>query len=289
MRMIAAVWLIFIGCLLQPPPAGAETMSPLPKSTAAEQWQQIERGLDLGEFVSPQRSETGDSVIRILRIDPQLFELKLMNASAAGNGRALTARQWCRHYGLVAAVNASMYQQDYKTSVSLMRSRGHVNNARLSKDMAILAFDRLTPDVPPVKIIDRECDDFSDWKDRYGTLVQSIRMLSCTGRNVWSPQPQKWSTAAIAIDRQGRVMFIHARSPFRTHDLINNLRRLPLDIDRALYTEGGPQAQLFVNGGDQQWEFVGRVESNLGDASAVSIAMPIPNAVGVVRKAGRKK
>ncbi len=284
MRFMAAALLIYTSFLMQVTPAHGDT-----HFAGHGQWQRLERGLDLGEFVSPLRSETGDSVIRILRIDPQHFALKLMNASATDNGRALTAREWCRQYELVAAVNASMYQQDYKTSVSLMRTRAHVNNARLSKDMAILAFDRLTPDVPAVKIIDRECDDFSDWKDRYGTLVQNIRMLSCTGRNVWSPQPQKWSTAAVAVDRQGRVMFIHARSPYSTHDLINILRRLPLDIARALYTEGGPQAQLFVNGGGRQWEFVGRVESNLGDSTAVSIALPIPNAIGVVRKAGVKK
>ena len=212
-----------------------------------------------------------------------------MNASATDKGRALTARQWCQQSGLVAAVNASMYQQDYKTSVSLMRSRKHTNNARLSKDMAILAFDRLSPGVPAVKIIDRECEDFSRWKSRYGTLVQSIRMLSCTGRNVWSPQSQKWSTAAIAVDRKGRVMFIHSRSPFSTHDLINILQRLPLNISRALYTEGGHQAQLYINGGGRQMEFVGQMESNLSGAATVSIALPIPNVVGVVRKAEMKK
>ena len=283
MRSTASAVLIIIGLLLQPAPVCAEP--PSATSYAADgRWQQLEPGLDLGEFISQQRSETGDSVVRVLRIDPHYFELKLMNASATDNGRALTAREWCRQYGLVAAVNASMYQQDYRTSVSLMRTRAHTNNARLSKDMAILAFDRLSPDVPAVKIIDRECENFSDWKDRYGTVVQSIRMLSCTGRNVWSPQPQKWSTAAIAVDWQGRVMFIHARSPYSTHDLINILRQLPLNIARALYSEGGPQAQLFVNGGGRQLEFVGRVESGIGETSAVAIALPIPNAVGVVRK-----
>jgi len=80
-------------------------------------WKGVER------FESPQRAEVGDSIIRVLRIDPQQFELRLMNASAIEQGRALSAKEWCRRYGLVAAMNASMYQQDYKTSVSLMRTR----------------------------------------------------------------------------------------------------------------------------------------------------------------------
>lgn len=288
MRFYIKTVLLPFFCLIQMGSVTFELPWAVAQSTSSEQWQQLERGLELGKFVSPQRSDTGDSIIRVLRIDPQHFELQLMNASATEKGRGLTARDWCRQHGLTAAVNASMYQQDYKTSVSLMRTRKHVNNARLSKDMAILAFDRLRSDVPAVKIIDRECDDFSGWRDRYGTLVQSIRMLSCTGRNVWSPQPRKWSTAAIAVDQLGRVLFIHVRSLYSTHDLINILQQLPLEIERALYTEGGPQAQLFVNGGGQELEFVGRVESGLSDASVVSIATPIPNVIGIVRKQAAK-
>ncbi len=289
MRIVFVALLIVMTCIFYPVSVTAGSPSDIVQNPADGKWQLLETGLEWGEFVSRQPSDSGDSVIRILRIDPQHFELRLMNASATEKGRALTARQWCQQFGLVAAVNASMYQQDYKTSVSLMRSRRHTNNARLSKDMAILAFDRLSPGVPAVTIIDRECEDFSSWKDRYGTLVQSIRMLSCTGKNVWSPQSQKWSTAAIAVDQRGRVMFIHCRSPFSTHDLINILRRLPLNISRALYTEGGHQAQLYVSGGGRQMEFVGQMESNLSGAATVSIALPIPNVVGVVRKAEMKK
>ena len=193
-------------------------------------WQQLARGLDLGVFLSPQRSESGDSLIRVLRIDPKHFRLRLLNTSAVKEGRPLTAKQWCRQNGLVAAINASMYQTDHKTSVSLMRTKSHINNSRLSKDKTILAFDRQSPEVPRVKIIDRECEDFQAWKKKYGTLVQSIRMISCKGKNVWRQRPQKWSTAAIAIDQQDKVLFIHVSSPFSTHDLINILQQLALNI-----------------------------------------------------------
>jgi hypothetical protein len=207
-------------------------------------WQQLAPGLELGIFSAPVLSEIGDSKLRVLRIDPQYYQLKLLSASAFENGRPLSAKQWCRQNGLVAAINASMYQEDYKSSVSLMRTRAHINNPRLSKDMTILAFDRKTADVPRVKIIDRQCEDFKIWQKKYSTLIQSIRMISCTGKNVWTKQPQKWSTAAIGIDDRDRVLFIHAGSPYSTHDLIGFLQQLPLNISRAMYAEGGPQAQL---------------------------------------------
>ncbi|UCF93690.1 MAG: phosphodiester glycosidase family protein [Desulfobacterales bacterium] len=244
-------------------------------------WQVLEPGLSLGIFPATRASQFGDSLIRVLRIDPHRFELRLLNASAPGKNQRLTPKEWCQNNGLVAAINASMYQKDLLTSVSLMRTKTHTNNSRLSKDNTILAFDRQAPDVPLVRIIDRECEIFDDWKHKYGTLVQSIRMISCARTNVWMPQEEKWSTAAIGIDHAGRVLFIHVRSPYSTHDLINILLELPLEISRAMYVEGGPEAQLYVKSGEQEYEFLGRYDMGLSETVDFEFALQIPNVVGV--------
>lgn len=254
------------------------------EATAPGGWEPLEAGLELGTFSAPRPSPVGDSKIRVLRIDPGRFELVLLNASADPKGRPRTAKQWCEAEGLVAAINASMYQTDHRTSVALMRTRTHVNNPRLTKDMAILAFDRRSPEVPPVAIIDRQCDDFEALRERYGTLVQSIRMRSCEGKNVWSVQPRMWSTAAIGLDRAGRVLFIHSRSPFRVHDLIDALGELPLDLERALYAEGGPEAQLYARSGGREIDLVGSFETGLNLNDDNRWAWPVPNVVGLRRR-----
>ena len=268
-------------------PVGAET-GRQDKNAAADGdagWQKLAEGLELGIFSSHLPAEIGDTKIRVLRIDPQRFRLRLLNASAVKNGRPLSAKEWSRQNGLVAAINASMYQADYKSSVSLMRTQTHVNNPRLSKDMAILAFDRKQSDIPRVKIIDRQCDDFDTWKNKYGTMIQSIRMISCTGKNVWKQQPQKWSTAAIAVDDRERVLFIHVGSPYSTHDVIEVLKQLPLSITRAMYAEGGPQAQLYIHIGDREYEFVGNYEIELHGNIKNLISRPVPNVLGISMRA----
>jgi uncharacterized protein YigE (DUF2233 family) len=268
-------------------PAAAEVGPQTPQQAAIESndgWQKLAEGLELGVFTAHMPSESGDSKLRVLRIDPQRFNLKLLNASAAEDGRPLSAKEWSRQNGLVAAINASMYQADYKSSVSLMRTKSHVNNPRLSKDMAILAFDRKQINVPQVKMIDRQCDDFESWDKKYGTMIQSIRMISCTGKNVWTQQPQKWSTAAIAIDDRGMVLFIHVGSPYSTHDVIDILKRLPLNITRAMYVEGGPQAQLYIHVGDQEYDFVGSYDIEIQGNIKKLISRPIPNVVGIILK-----
>ena len=251
-----------------------------------EAWTSLERGLDLGVFAAPNPSAIGDSLIRVVRIDPERFELRLLNASATEDKRTRTARAWCKRAGCVAAINSSMYRTDYLTSVSLMQTRTHVNNATLSKDNTILAFDRLRPGVLPVKMIDRECDDLSQSRKSYGTLVQSIRMISCKGRNVWAQQPKRWSTAAIGVDAEGNVLFIHVRSPFSTHDLIEILLALPLDLKRAMYAEGGPEAQLYVAAGGREEEFSGSYETGFNEDDDNQISWPVPNVIVAVR-AGR--
>jgi hypothetical protein len=281
MRLIATT---ILSCLLVAfglTIAGADQQAKNTISNSAGGWQKLAVGLEIGIFDSPQPAEIGDSKIRILRIDPGRYELKLLNASVSKKGRSLSVRQWCRQNGLVAAVNASMFQADFKTSVSLMRTRTHVNNPRLSKDMAILAFDRLSDGVPEIKIIDRQCEDFKIWKNKYGTLVQSIRMISCKGKNVWRQQPKKWSTVAIGMDKADRVLFIHVGSPYSTHDLINILKKLPIDIARAMYTEGGPQAQLYIKTGEHEYEFTGHSEIDFSNNANSLFSWPIPNAVGI--------
>ncbi len=258
--------------------------SPRGVAKPRESWRSLEPGLDLGEYPSPRPSDRGDSIVRILRIDPARFDLRLMNASAPGQGRTRTAKEWCTRAGLVAAINASMYQADHRTSVSLMRSAGHINNPRLSKDRAILAFDRLDRSVPPVAIIDRECDDLDALGGRYGALVQSIRMVSCRGENVWSRQPRRWSAAAIGTDGQGRVLFVHVRSPYSTHDLIDVLMDLPLGLARALYAEGGPEAQLYVKSGGFENEWVGSYGSGVNEDDDNHAAWPVPNVIGIARR-----
>lgn len=264
--------------VLVPIRAAAESGSP-----SRSPWQVLEPGLELGEFRSPQKSDSGDSIIRVLRIDPERFSLRLMNASAIPDGKLLTAREWAGQHNLVAAINASMYQTDYRTSVSLMKTKTHTNNPWLSKDKSILAFDPLVTDLPGVRIIDRECDDFPSLREKYGTLVQSIRMISCRGKNVWTQQPKKWSTTAIGTDEAGKVLFIHVRSPYSTHDLINILLALPLGIRRAMYTEGGLEAQLSIRTGGKMFDFVGSQETGYREVSDTTRARPIPNIIGVVR------
>jgi uncharacterized protein YigE (DUF2233 family) len=264
--------------------AAALLATPAPATPAAAEqatWQALEPGLETALLDGP-ASSSGDRKIAVVRIDPARFELRLLSASSPGEGALRTARDWAYRAGASAAINASMYQEDYRTSVSLMRTREHVNQRRLSKDKAVLAFDPLVSGISPVRIVDRDCEDLDQASARYGTLVQSIRMISCDRRNVWAPSERRFSAAAIGIDARGRVLFIHARTAWPVHELAKALLALPLDLVQAMYVEGGPEAQLFARGGGREVERVGTFERT--PAAASGPAWPVPNVIAAVRR-----
>jgi hypothetical protein len=252
----------------------------------SEPWAALEPGLDLGRFQGPPGG-SGDGVITVLRIDPGRFELRLLNASAPGEGSARSARQWAARTGAVAAINAAMYQEDLRTSVSLMRTRGHVNHRRLSRDRTLLAFDPLEPGVAPFRIIDLDCDDLEATGRRYASLVQSVRLVSCQRKNVWAPSSRRTSAAVVGVDGAGRLLLVHARTAWPTSTLADALLALPIDLQRAMYVEGGAEAQLYVSAGGREVELIGAFEGVPRIAQNVD-AWPVPNVLAVHRRKARR-
>ncbi len=249
-------------------------------------WQRLEPRLELGVFAGPPAT-VGDGQIWILRVDPARFELRLLGAWQTDDGKLRTAREWCSRSGAVAAINASMFKTDYRTSVSYMKTRSSINNPRFTKDKGVLAFDPLSGTVPPVQIIDRACQNLQAVAPRYGTLIQSIRMISCERTNTWAPSSRRWSTAGIGLDGKGRILFIHARSPWSVHDLVDGLLALPIDLRRAIYAEGGPEAQLYFKAGGREQERVGSFETGFHEDDLNTWAWGVPNVVAIVPRRDR--
>ena len=258
---------------------------PVPAHPPADVWRKLEPGLDLGTFAVNETHGDMHAQVHVLRIDPAKFRFTLLNASAPDEGTTKSAKDWCTKHGLVACVNAAMYGEDNRTSVSMMKTRSHVNNAKASADNALLVFDALDGKAP-ARILDRACDDGETAAKKYGTVVQSIRMIDCAGKNTWAPQPKRWSTAAIGTDTDGNVLFIHARDALPVHDLVEGLRSLAaLHLSRLMYVEGGPEAQLFVSSGAETDEFLGSYETGFWENDDNHKAWPIPNVIGIERMA----
>jgi hypothetical protein len=261
-------------------------------------WTELAPGLALRAFKASRPSRAGDQLIVAARIDPEEYELVLA-VSAAEDGQRRTAREWADRGGLVATINAGMFaSHEPALPVGFTRANGAALNPKLTGDRMALVFGAAKSDTGDAKksgakdlgaketgavaprLLDKDCDDFEASLKASANVLQSIRMISCDGRNVWNESPKEWSTAAIATDAEGRILFVHARSPYSVHDF-GEMLKTELGVTRAMYLEGGPEATLFVHVGDTVVERVGSYETGFFESDQNNAAWALPNVIGV--------
>lgn len=234
-------------------------------------------GLDRLEFTHKQTEG-----LTLISIDPALYDLKILAAAQLKLKENMGAKQWCEKYHLTAAINAGMYQTDYRTAVGLLIADGQVNNRRTNHYKTILAFGATASMVPPMQIIDRQCQSFDELRGHYRSLLQGIRMISCQQKNTWEPGGEKWPIAAIGMTKTNRPLLVYARRPMTPHELGNTLLQLPLNLHNLMYLEGGPPAQFYLKAGKTEIDLTGSYSNAAQEAFPIRVA--IPNVLGIVAK-----
>lgn len=263
MRKLARRDLVFAAAFAAPAAAATDTI----------RWRALAEGLDHAAVAIAAR--IGDGRLHVLRIDPGRFRFRLVTGAATG-AQPLTARRWAREHGLAAATNAGMFHPG-GLPVGFARADGRTIQSRLNRDRSAFTFDQAG-----ARLLDLDCDTFE--LEAAPNALQSIRMLSCNGRNVWRQSERIWSIASLAQDGEGRLLFLHLRSPLSVHDFVNALRRLPLSIARAMYLEGGPEATLYAAGGGVEIERFGSYETGFNENDDNATAWPLPNVLGVAAR-----
>ena len=249
----------------------------------AIRWQQLEPGLQLGEYVPTLKSDIGDSKITILRVDPKVYAFRLLE-SVQFKDQHRTAAQWCQQQKLVACINAGMYKPDGRAD-GYMRNGKLLNNPTFNANNNLLAFGPTDGQQPEIKLIDRACE--ADWEQqarRYRACSQSIRMIDCQRQNSWAPQPRRWSSAVWGMDKEGQALLIFCRSPYTMHDYVDILLNSPLNLQQAMYLEGGPEASLYVKSGATARNLFGSYETGFNENDNTKEAFALPNVIGVVKK-----
>ncbi len=244
-------------------------------------WVTLETGLEFAVFDLP-ASSFGDSRVRVLRVHPDHFTVAL-RAGVAGDGAPKTASEWAESQQFVAAFNPSMFRPD-GTSTALMRDKSRSVRTDVTADRDMLVFDPSDGSSPAFAIADNACDNFDTVLGQYSGAIQSIRMFSCDGRNVWSQQPKMWSHAVVAVDGSGRLLLLHARSPYSTHDFVDLVINLPIDVQRMQYAEGGPEASLAVRTPAGSGTWFGSYETSFYESDSNEREWPLPNILGIVRR-----
>ena len=235
---------------------------------AIQGWKSLQPGVDFATVaVKP------NSTLYVVRVDPQQATLDVALASEKGSPR--TAAAWSREAGMSVVINLGMFQDDQRSNVGYLRHGSHANNASFNSYRAVLAANPGTLWVD----LDQTKPDLS----KYNIVVQNLRLIAAGRKNVWAASSRRWSEAALAADSRGRLLFLFSRSPYSMHDFNALLLKLPLDIQRAMHLEGGPEASLSIHVAGVDLDLCGSYETGFSENDLNIGQWPIPNVLGVHR------
>jgi hypothetical protein len=245
------------------------------------QWTTLEPGIEYATVAPPGPQDLPiDNRIHVVRIDPQKRRLEAV-MSGGDDAKLRAAGAWCRERHLAVAINMGMYEKDQRTNTGYARKAGYVNNGHWGATYkAALAFAPVKPGAAPVLMADLDNLAAKARLADYGTVVQNLRLIR-GGQNMWTKQDRRWSEAAVAVDQQGRVLFIFTRYPHTMKELNDLLLALPLDIATAMHVEGGPEASLSIHAGKVNLDLNGSYETGFVENDGEARQWPIPNVLGV--------
>jgi hypothetical protein len=249
-------------------------------SAAAPSWKALQRGVEYARIAGGADA----APIHVVRIDPTQASLVAVMASA-GDRQPRTAADWCRTRKLAVAINLGMYRDDKLTNVGHAHAPGHVNNAHWSeKYKSALAFGPKDKAKAAATMVDLDTPGAEASLAAYGTVIQNLRLIRAPGRGVWGKQDRRWSEAAVAADKAGRILFIFSRRPYAMQELNDTLLALPLGITSAMHVEGGPEASLSIHAGGVDLDLNGSYETGFNENDGEQAQWPIPNLIAVPRK-----
>ena len=248
---------------------------------AGEQCRFISKGVEYCFITLNPLPEIGDGKIHVVRIDPSKATLKLLAASELDK-KVRTTAQWCKDFGLVAAINAGMYGQDLFTNVGFLRNGSYMQNRQWNKKYkSVLAFDPLRPGIPPAIMVELEETDAKGRLKNYNAVIQNLRLIKGNGINVWETSDKRWSESAVGMDALGRILFLFCQSPYPMREFNEIIKSSGLGIVRMMHMEGGHIASLSVRTREISLDLAGINESMITPDEVIKSQWPIPNIIGV--------
>ncbi len=219
--------------------------------------------------------------ITVARFDLDRFEPVLRTARDDGGARTLD--RWVEEEHLVAAINAAMYEPDGRPSGLCVR-RGVEESPDDARFGGFYGLEPSTASLAPFAMVGRDCAgfDLASLRTSYGVIVATYRLLDCEGHPIAWVDPDRYSAAVIGLDGQGRLVLVHARTPYRMSELAEMLAAPSFGLTQAFFVEGGPEATLIVEAGALHAREVGLPRDRMdGDEPDEDRLYELPNVLGV--------
>jgi hypothetical protein len=249
-------------------------------------WKELGDGLHVTVIDAPEKSILNDSKLTILKIEPSKFDFRLLTATEYGKARP--ADQWAGEFGAEIIVNAGMYTLTKdQHNKGYLKNFNHLNNPRMNGYYNAMMVMHPKDSVNlPFEIFDLTCYSWDSIKDRYHSFCQGMRMIDCNGNPMaFDKKPdQSCSMVILSTDTDKNIYIIFTRSPYTHQTMIKFLMGLPFNFRQTVYLEGGPEASLYINTGNDTISKYGSYISKTWANDDNDHFWEIPNVIAIGRK-----
>ena len=222
--------------------------------------------------------DVGDRIITIVRVDLRRYAFRFLTAR---DGAPRPLDRWVRDQHLAGGINAGMFLTDGRPC-GFMRSHGEVLQSRTPENFhGVIAFDPFGARDPALAIGGLGCPGTLDsLRASHASVLQSRTLLvDCAGQATdW--RTRHYSAAALGVDREGRAVMVHVRTPYRMQVLARMLAAPELGIRGLVYMEGGPEASVVLDAEGQHVGEMGSWEDGFHEADDNREYWDLPNVVG---------
>jgi hypothetical protein len=216
----------------------------------------------------------------IVRVDPRRYAFRFLLANRDGGSRTLP--EWVRDFQLAGGINAGMFLPNDRPCGFVEENDVVVSNRRVARFEGVFGFGAAGAADGSVGVGGRGCGDGLDaMRARFGSVIQSNHVLvDCAGAPQRHWRTKRYSAAAIGVDREGRAVLVHVRTPYRMQVLAQMLAADSLGIRGLVYMEGGPEASLIARGEAVHVQEVGSYEDGFHPMDSNRDFWRIPNVIG---------
>jgi uncharacterized protein YigE (DUF2233 family) len=235
--------------------AVALLLAPARQGRTQEGWQSLVAGLEFQTMVW-ELPETGFGVeLHVLRVDPEVVRLKVLDARDFGTTR-LTVKAMAERTGALAVINGGYFDTSDKP-VGLVMREGEVTSGLRRRDWGVLLLNNARAHIVHSRNYQR--------RKSFTSALQTGPRLVVRGRETTLKQTFT-RRSAVGIDRAGRIIIVVALTiePEAQTTLaeLGTIMRIPeaeggLGCLEALSLDGGGSTQLVVNAGGVAFELPG--------------------------------
>ena len=192
------------------------------------------------------RMPTGDDdTVTIVRFDTRKIKVSV----GYQPGQPMSMNDWMQQEHPLAIINGGYFDQQFNAT-ALVVSNGQVFGESYTGFGGMLSVDSHGS----LSLRSLHQQPYNPNSERLEQATQSAPMLMLDGkRTQFSADASQTRRSVVAMDKQGRLLFIVSPNPiFSLDELADQLVSSDLSIETALNLDGGSSTGLYVNGGSSQ-------------------------------------